>query len=79
MKGFLSIIACFAVTTLFIGCETTSSSRGEASAASLRGKEAISPPAPAFPNPTIWDVGNIISINPGPGGFVGSSSGRAGR
>jgi hypothetical protein len=22
-----------------------------------------------FPPPTIWDVGNIISINPGPGGF----------
>jgi hypothetical protein len=31
------------------------------------GKEVIPPPAPAFPYPTIWDVGNIISINPGPG------------
>jgi hypothetical protein len=45
----------------------------------LRGSEAIPPPTPAFPYPTIWDVGNIISINPGPGGFVGSHSGRAGR
>lgn len=45
----------------------------------LGGREAIPPPAPAFPYPTIWDVGNIISINPGPGGFVGSHSGRAGR
>jgi hypothetical protein len=32
------------------------------------GKEVIPPPAaPAWPYPTIWDVGNIISINPGPG------------
>jgi hypothetical protein len=45
----------------------------------LRGREAIPPPAPAFPYPTIWDVGNIISINPGPGGFVTSHGGRAGR
>jgi hypothetical protein len=27
MKRFFSIIACFAITTLFIGCETTSSGR----------------------------------------------------
>jgi hypothetical protein len=45
----------------------------------LRGGEAVPPPAPAFPYPTIWDVGNIISINPGPGGSVASPSGRAGR
>jgi hypothetical protein len=39
------------------------------------GKEVIPPPAPTFPYPTIWDVGNIISINPGPGGgFVASPS-----
>jgi hypothetical protein len=45
----------------------------------LRGREEIPPPTPAFPYPTIWDVGNIISINPGPGGSVASPSGRAGR
>jgi hypothetical protein len=38
------------------------------------GKEVIPPPAPTWPYPTIWDVGNIISINPGPGGFVASPS-----
>jgi hypothetical protein len=38
------------------------------------GKEVIPPPAPGFPYPAIWDVGNIISINPGPGGFVASPS-----
>jgi hypothetical protein len=38
------------------------------------GKEAVGPAAPSFPWPTIWDVGNIISINPGPGGFVASPS-----
>jgi hypothetical protein len=27
MKRFFSMIACFAITTLFIGCETTSSGR----------------------------------------------------
>jgi len=37
------------------------------------GKEVIPPPAPAFPYPTIWDVGNIISINPGPGGVASPS------
>jgi len=36
-------------------------------------KEVIPPPAPAFPYPTIWDVGNIISINPGPGGVASPS------
>jgi hypothetical protein len=45
----------------------------------LRGREAIPPPTPGFPYPTIWDVGNIISINPGPGGSVASPSGRRGR
>jgi hypothetical protein len=42
----------------------------------LTGREAIPPPTRAFPYPTIWDVGNIISINPGPGGFVTSPNGR---
>jgi hypothetical protein len=56
MKRFFSISACFAIATLFIGCETTSSSRVEASAAFLR------PPG--------IDVGNVNSaiagtINPG--------------
>ena len=37
------------------------------------GKEVIPPPAPGFPYPTIWDVGNIISINPGPGGVASPS------
>ena len=41
---------------------------------SKEGKEVIPPPAPAWPYPSIWDVGNIISINPGPGGFVASPS-----
>jgi hypothetical protein len=45
----------------------------------LRGRETIPPPTSAFPYATIWDVGNIISINPGPGGSVASPSGRAGR
>jgi len=45
----------------------------------LTGREAIPAPTPAFLYPTIWDVGNIISINPGPGGSVASPSGRAGR
>jgi hypothetical protein len=36
-------------------------------------KEVIPPPAPAYPYPTIWDVGNIISINPGPGGVASPS------
>ena len=38
------------------------------------GKEVIPPEAPAFPYPTIWDVGNIISINPGGGSVVASPS-----
>ena len=37
------------------------------------GKEVIPPPVPAFPYPSIWDVGNIISINPGPGGVASPS------
>jgi hypothetical protein len=41
---------------------------------SKEGKEVIPPPAaPGFPYPAIWDVGNIISINPGPGGVASPS------
>jgi hypothetical protein len=56
MKRFFFIIACFAITTLFIACETTPSGRVEAPA--------------AFARPSGIDVGNVNSsiagtINPG--------------
>jgi hypothetical protein len=65
MKRFFSMIACFAITTLFIGCETTTTGRVEA-------------PAAFFLRPPGIDVGNVNSaitgtINPanlGQGGIV---------
>jgi hypothetical protein len=68
------ILAAAGITDKDLKLAYTRRSDGKEVLSSKEGKEAIGEPAPSFPWPTIWDVGNIISINPGPGGFVASPS-----
>jgi hypothetical protein len=61
------ILAAAGITDKDLRVAYTRRSDGKEVISGKEGKEVIPPPVPAFPYPTIWDVGNIISINPGPG------------
>jgi len=68
------ILAAAGITDKDLKIAYTRRSDGKEVLSSKAGKEVIPPPAPpGFPYPTIWDVGNIISINPGPGGVASPS------
>jgi len=68
------ILAAVGITDKDLRVAYTRRSDGKEVISGKEGKEVIPPPAPpAFPYPTIWDVGNIISINPGPAGVASPS------
>jgi hypothetical protein len=68
------VLAAVGITDKDLKVAYTRRSDGKEVISGKEGKEVIPPPAPpAFPYPTIWDVGNIISINPGPGGVASPS------
>ncbi len=68
------ILAAVGITDKDLRVAYTRRSDGKEVISGKEGKEVIPPPAPpGFPYPTIWDVGNIISINPGPGGVASPS------
>jgi hypothetical protein len=75
LPGFRQcILAAVGITDKDLRVAYTRRSDGKEVISGKEGKEVIPPPAPpAFPYPTIWDVGNIISINPGPGGVASPS------
>jgi len=63
MKRFFSIIACFEMATLFMGCETPSSNQAVARAAYVR------PPGIDVGNVNSSIVGTINPANLGQGGI----------